>query len=338
MRLANILVALGYYVAATFSQDTSVTLWEFGVKRLAGGETTLPLIPIGTPSDGLSTTYIYEVLNPTTMLVTEGATPMFTISAIPGRTLIIAAHPDMLSRSPNNTQHIETRTIVASASGWVEAFGTVDTIQCNLLDSDSGICFDASRTNTGNPTPRVLAVETSPSTSTSDFTDTPSSQTPSLTSIISSTALPTTSMTPRQSRSSVGAIVGGTVAGTLVAMMLVLWLFQRRKRSKLISEEAGRVVEPLQYPIAVNPTATTQSRGLGQLEQGHFIEDSTTTPSGSKGPAHVARTQAQGWTRMLLPISLALSKSSNSNHEDAQELDRSPIDPPPAYTESQWRT
>ncbi|KAJ3761402.1 hypothetical protein EV360DRAFT_80257 [Lentinula raphanica] len=315
MRLANILVALGYYVAATFCQDTSVTLWEFGVKRLAGGETTLPLIPIGTPSDGLSTTYIYEVLNPTTMLVTEGATPMFTISAIP-----------------------ETRTIVASASGWVEAFGTVDTIQCNLLDSDSGICFDASRTNTGNPTPRVLAVETSPSTSTSDFTDTPSSQTPSLTSIISSTALPTTSMTPRQSRSSVGAIVGGTVASTLVAMMLVLWLFQRRKRSKLISEEAGRVVEPLQYPIAVNPTATTQSRGLGQLEQGHFIEDSTTTPSGSKGPAHVARTQAQGWTRMLLPISLALSKSSNSNHEDAQELDRSPIDPPPAYTESQWRT
>ncbi|GAW00774.1 hypothetical protein LENED_002324 [Lentinula edodes] len=82
----------------------------FGAHRLAGGEFTAPLHPIGTPSDGLSTTFLYEVLDPVTTLVTEHDSPVLTVSV----TSVL-------------------RTIVASASGWIEGFGPVDLLRARFI-------------------------------------------------------------------------------------------------------------------------------------------------------------------------------------------------------------
>ncbi|KAJ7793897.1 hypothetical protein B0H13DRAFT_1935344 [Mycena leptocephala] len=43
---------------------TTVTLWQFGRFRLLPGDSTLPLQPLGTASDGSATTYLYQVTNP----------------------------------------------------------------------------------------------------------------------------------------------------------------------------------------------------------------------------------------------------------------------------------
>ncbi|KAJ4493392.1 hypothetical protein C8R41DRAFT_830944 [Lentinula lateritia] len=67
-------------VGKYFAQSNNVTLWQFGAHRLAGGGFTAPLLPIGTPSDGLSTTFLYEVLDPVTTLVTEYDSPVLAVS------------------------------------------------------------------------------------------------------------------------------------------------------------------------------------------------------------------------------------------------------------------
>ncbi|KAJ3797610.1 hypothetical protein GGU11DRAFT_745082 [Lentinula aff. detonsa] len=203
---------LAVYIGRSLCQSTSVTLWEFGAPRLDGGQTTLPLRPIGTPSDGLSTTYLYEVVNLNTMFITEDGSPVVTIAAIPA-----------------------TRTIVASASGWIENFGTTDQIQCNFFASQSasGICSDRTRTDVGTPTPQVLAVDST--SSVAAFTTTLSTQIPSPVNspIVSS---PTTA--PK--KVAVGSIVGGAVGGALAGCMVVVlmfWLLRRwQRRSSSVSE------------------------------------------------------------------------------------------------------
>ncbi|KAJ3998744.1 hypothetical protein F5050DRAFT_1176607 [Lentinula boryana] len=146
------------------------------------------------------------------MLITGDGSPVFTISALPA-----------------------TRTIVASASGWIENFGTTDQIQCNFFASESasGICFDRTRTDTGTPTPKVLEVDST--SSVAAFTTILSTQIPSpVNSPIGSS--PTTA--PK--KVAVGSIVGGAVAGAVAGCMflaLLLWLLRRRqRRSSSVSE------------------------------------------------------------------------------------------------------
>ncbi|KAJ3810817.1 hypothetical protein F5876DRAFT_65301 [Lentinula aff. lateritia] len=95
-----------------------VTLWEFGAGRLDSGQSTAPLQPIGTPADGLSTTYLYRVMTSisSTLESNDDGSPVFTTSV-----------------------STATRTIVASASGWIEKFGTTNTIQCNFLNSEGDL-------------------------------------------------------------------------------------------------------------------------------------------------------------------------------------------------------
>ncbi|KAJ3864979.1 hypothetical protein EV359DRAFT_63537 [Lentinula novae-zelandiae] len=124
----------------------NVTLWQFGAHRLAGGGFTAPLLPIGTPSDGLSTTFLHEVLDPVTTLVTEYDSPVLAVSV----TSVL-------------------RTIVASASGWIESFGP----------------------DTGAPTPVVLGVAaTVTSTPNENTLFSTTSVTPPTSNSISSPTLP----------------------------------------------------------------------------------------------------------------------------------------------------
>ncbi|KAJ7853929.1 hypothetical protein B0H13DRAFT_2358735 [Mycena leptocephala] len=122
--------------------QSAVTLWQFGRPRVAAGLVTLPLQPLGTASDGSETTYLYQVLSPTVIITTDQGG--FATTTVPATV---------------------SRTIVASASGWVEHFGTTEAIECDLINSGFGQCLNintASITvNSGLPTPLVFPISTS---------------------------------------------------------------------------------------------------------------------------------------------------------------------------------
>ncbi|KAJ3734068.1 hypothetical protein DFJ43DRAFT_1066052 [Lentinula guzmanii] len=141
-----------------------------------------------------------------------------------------------------------SRTIVASASGWIENFDSTATIQCNFLSSDTGECFDATDTNTGAPTPIVIGVAAAITSTPTEITTTFLSSTLTIPATSNSNPImsPTGSMSTsaRGSRkSSIGAIVGGTVAGVLVAglfVILIFWLLRRQRRSDSSEAEKGK--------------------------------------------------------------------------------------------------
>ncbi|KAJ3896396.1 hypothetical protein GG344DRAFT_61381 [Lentinula edodes] len=239
-----------------------VTLWEFGAGRLDSGQSTAPLQPIGTPADGLSTTYLYRVMTsiPSTSELNDDGSPVFT-------TFVSTA----------------TRTIVASASGWIEKFGTTNTIQCNFLNSEGGECFDATRSNTGVPTPIVLGVEPS-------ITSTPAnvpafSTTLPLTQISSPIVSPTstsssiTPTVPPKSSTTREIIIGVTIAGSFVLcalVILMIWVLRRQRRSLPVSntKNVDGLLEP--FPYTANATVT---RGIFHLypQVGPSASDKTST-------------------------------------------------------------
>ncbi|KAJ3879039.1 hypothetical protein F5051DRAFT_216228 [Lentinula edodes] len=258
--ISTILLAESF--GQTSSQNTSVTLWEFGAGRLDSGQSTAPLQPIGTPADGLSTTYLYRVMTsiPSTSELNDDGSPVFT-------TFVSTA----------------TRTIVASASGWIEKFGTTNTIQCNFLNSEGGECFDATRSNTGVPTPIVLGVEPS-------ITSTPAnvpafSTTLPLTQISSPIVSPTstsssiTPTVPPKSSTTREIIIGVTIAGSFVLcalVILMIWVLRRRRRSLPVSntKNVDGLLEP--FPYTANATVT---RGIFHLypQVGPSASDKTST-------------------------------------------------------------
>ncbi|KAF7354278.1 hypothetical protein MVEN_01115900 [Mycena venus] len=156
---------------------------------------TLAMQPMGTASDGSATTYLYQVLNPAEVITTDenGFVTKTTPSATP-------------------------RTIVASASGWHEAFGTTGAISCGLVGSTFGQCMNeaistTTLANSGAPTPvvvpisailtqiSILSVPTSPAASQSRTSPSPSATN----SLGSPTKMP-----------AIGAIVGGVVGALLL--------------------------------------------------------------------------------------------------------------------------
>ncbi|KAF9075712.1 hypothetical protein BDP27DRAFT_951540 [Rhodocollybia butyracea] len=196
------LLVFTFNIASAFSQ-TAVTLFEFGINRLASGISTRPLSPLGTASDKSETTYLYEIVDPA--IATNGAAALITSS----------------------------RTIVASASGWAEHFGTTASIECKFIDSTEGICFGAATgTATGTPSPVVLEVaSTTPTQATrttlTQATSTAPTSTPSTTPTTESQPNPTISQ-----KSSAGIIAGSTIAGVVVLSVVVAFILWRRKRSR----------------------------------------------------------------------------------------------------------
>ncbi|KAJ3728367.1 hypothetical protein C8R42DRAFT_772511 [Lentinula raphanica] len=241
---------LASFFGRTFSQSTSVTLWQFGAHRLAAGGFTAPLRPIGTPGDGPATTYLYEVFDPVTTVATNAGSLVFTT--------------EVFSVS---------RTIVASASGWIESFGTTSTIQCSFTGSDTGICFDATNTSTGAPTPIVLEVDAAITSAPAEATTTPVLTTSSVTPPRSSkpTIVPTSAIstsistsTSNSRRSPLGVIIGGAIGGVVIAGIfgfLLFWLLRRQRRSHLLDVENGDRSNPLPYTL----TAPTRTEALPSL-------------------------------------------------------------------------
>jgi hypothetical protein len=204
------------WICHVVSAQSIITLWQFGQGNLLSAQLTLPLTPLGTAADGLSTTYLYQALNNiVTDQTNDGVTQVVTLG----------------SATP--------RTIVASASGWVENFASQShMIACTLINSAEGNCiyvnFASSTTTSIGPTvapfPEILTVATSIPLTTAPP---PPSQTIASTAQVSSTAAPNTAQPEDSSKksSSVGSIVGGVVGGLAgLSILLVLFLLWRRRR------------------------------------------------------------------------------------------------------------
>ncbi|KAJ7486690.1 hypothetical protein FB451DRAFT_772544 [Mycena latifolia] len=240
----------GLAVVVAQSEATEVTLWQFGRPRLLGGSVILPLQPLGTAPDGSATTYLYQAVNPSVITSVDAAGLLTTqITAI-----------------------ANLRTIIASASGWVEPFGSAD-IACSFINPEFGACVDetvgvgTSTANSGVPTPQVLQVAlTAPPlptftlpTPTLTLPPTVTESPPTfLTSpiislpLVSASAASSTSNPKLTGRSSppVGAIVGGAVGGLAVlGLAVVLFVFGRRRRFRQMTNDI-----PASKPVRFNPT------------------------------------------------------------------------------------
>ncbi|KAJ7486688.1 hypothetical protein FB451DRAFT_1362971 [Mycena latifolia] len=195
------------------SQATEVTLWQFGKGRLLEAVVTEPLKALGTAPYGAATFYLYQALNPTVITTNDGAGSLTT------QTVTLTT----------------PRTIIASASGWVEPFVN-DEIACRFIDPDFGACVDGTSTaNSGAPTPQVFQVAvTQAFAGSSSITSPPvvSTSTPSSAPSSTSNANLDQNTTGKPSSLVLGAIVGGTVGGLAalgIGVAVILLLYRRRR-------------------------------------------------------------------------------------------------------------
>ncbi|KAF9060718.1 hypothetical protein BDP27DRAFT_1370314 [Rhodocollybia butyracea] len=278
----------------------------------------------------LSTTYVYELLN-------VQATVTF---------------PEIMP----TTKSI-SRTVVASASGWVELFDSGN-LECRFINSDSGECFDENFTGTGVPIPVVLTVLAMSTSMPAEpmSSNHQSSQVPFL------TAVPDTTSQSSQIGSQIGAIVGSTIAGLVSVCnvtVLILWLRRRRKRTNpcqgldcencdasqesstrqlqtkllvFISGEGGNV-----HPICVeigllnksnhiqkNPVQSIQDAISTQTENGTIIN--SMQPRSKRAQANPFAKGSQALPRPS-QMTVAVDQSIKRRSEEFSSVS----DPPPSY-------
>ncbi|KAE9398528.1 hypothetical protein BT96DRAFT_994733 [Gymnopus androsaceus JB14] len=241
-----------------------VTLWQFGQGRLLSAAVTLPLEPLGTSGNGLATTYLYQALNSATITTTNDAGLTTTQTG--------------LSPTP--------RTIVASASGWIEQSNNM---ACSLVDSGFGECFiGTTLANSGVPITEVLAVALA--TSTASPVTTFGSQTTSIPSTTSTTASVSTSSNTQSlstgKHTMATAIVGGTLGGcAFVAISFALLIIWRRRQHR--SREIRNDLLPHTYAFRPNNDSVTISNSMaGQTGSLSFATAPTLESASLDPPKH----------------------------------------------------
>ncbi|KAJ7218529.1 hypothetical protein GGX14DRAFT_595164 [Mycena pura] len=227
---------LGLLIADTYGQTeaidpvTAVTLWQFGTLRLLPGQLgTLPLIPLGTAAGGVETTYLYQAVNPVVVTTTNDDGFLSVVGTFASAT---------------------PRTVIASASGWFEAFDndptqTGGTIACNLVNSVFGDCVDIIGPTTVTPTSSIaLTVPPTPVVLTGPPTPTSSA--------FDSASAPTSKTSSVRTGPIVGSVVGGFGAPVTI---VALFLLCRRRRRKLLMVEDGIAPRAFTENFAPQPLA-----------------------------------------------------------------------------------
>ncbi|KAJ7758722.1 hypothetical protein B0H16DRAFT_642997 [Mycena metata] len=217
--------------------QTAVTLWQFGENRLFPGQSTLPMQPLTTATDGSVTAYLYQVVNDVELTTTNAAG--VTTLTIPT---------------------MDSRTIFASASGWSEHFGSLHGgFGCSLVDSNFGMCIhinsDGTTTNSGTPITEVVKIADPsstplplpPSSLSSDSLPLPLSSS----QIASSSFLPFPPATSSPNSKHLKLV--GPIVGAVVGMLAVLlggsfaFIFLRRQRQRQMWEDAE--ITPRAYDV-----------------------------------------------------------------------------------------
>ncbi|KAJ7894854.1 hypothetical protein B0H14DRAFT_3125418 [Mycena olivaceomarginata] len=306
--------------------QTAVTLWQFGRPRLLPGQVTAPLQPLGTASDGGATTYLYQALNPGGDIVTTDEGGFLTTKKIAFAT---------------------PRTIVASASGWVEIFET-GAISCGFVDSTFGQCLDSnevttSLVNSGLSTPvvipiseavpQVLGSQISTSLGTAASTSTFSS--------ISPTSTDTDNRDPPAKKAPVGAIIGGVIGVLLLGIgaLAALW-WCRRRRLRHIADVSPRPYndeEHHAYNVAPSEMGAVSSFLIpaGPVFLGsrsRYSKHKENRQQFSGAPALDSTSGVSGASSAPSNMPIPASKSARALHHrtNNQDFDGSP--PPPRYS------
>ncbi|KAJ7062565.1 hypothetical protein C8F01DRAFT_101290 [Mycena amicta] len=302
---------LHFSVLAQETPSVQVTLWQFGQGRLLNGPLgTLPLIPLGTaPAQaGGATTYLYQALIPTT-IAAQGVVETGTLTS--------------------------ARTIIASASGWMEPFGGGDNIACNLINANFGACVTGTASltaNTGVPTPEVLQVALNVLPPAGSI----------ILSVPSSTIIPVNfkSSTPGPST----AVIVGAVFASLVGLSILagIWfvLWRRRLRREMQVEDGlaprGFTLddpgsEQMQTKISSWPGGTIPT--LAGHRRDLTVETATTLAPGSTSNAYKSRGDSEFGVSVYSPaspsvytdIASALGPYSYESHgTHAEELEGVP--------------
>jgi len=165
-------------------------------------------------------------------------------------------------------------TIVASASGWVEAFSGEpgETIACRLVNSAFGDCIDINGKSTttlasGPPRPVVYQVTVPPTPTSSVAVTVPS--TPTNSAVLPASPTPTSSasgsasaLTLKPSSVRTGPIVGAVVGGFVVlGSVVALCVLYRQRQRGMFSIEDGITPRAFTNDVsAPGPDDTSESR------------------------------------------------------------------------------
>ncbi|KAF7310259.1 hypothetical protein MIND_00399800 [Mycena indigotica] len=267
-----------FAISAPSPASTSITLWQFGQPRLLNAPLgTLPLIPLG--SEGGATTYLYQALVP--------ATPTDDPRVIATSTV--------------------ARTIIASASGWVEPFDNGNNIACHLINPTFGACVEgtASQTaNMGTPTPEVLQVALDALPAAQSFLPNPSTSLPQSTQAAAGLPLPAI----------VGAVVGAVLLIAIVAGACFILSRRRRKQRSIEDGMAPRhfLAPPTAYPSAPKMSYSYTPYTPNAHRRGLTIDTSvstlvSSTPSMSQKSNHLGDV---GYQQRLDPPAPSVHASS----------------------------
>ncbi|KAF7310289.1 hypothetical protein MIND_00402900 [Mycena indigotica] len=196
---------------------TEVTLWQFGAGGVVGTAiTTYPLVPLGTAPGAAATTYLYQAINQATIITKLRGNTKTTVST---------------TTAP--------RTIVASASGWIEHVPPNRDIACAFVDATHGECYDR----------KVFIVSTPPSDAPSanrTLTSTIPNQTPTS----STPALPP----PTHGKAQTAKVIGGVIGGVLLLTVLIcVALLVRRRLCRQRNPHVERSTKP--WPFLIDDPA-----------------------------------------------------------------------------------
>nr|GAT51021.1 predicted protein [Mycena chlorophos] len=265
---------------AVFALGSSaqVTLWQFGVGRVAGGEITLSLVPLGTvteANDQLATTYLYQVVNNQESITQVDGTGLVTTE-----TLAVT----------------NSRTIVASASGWFEHApplnGLPHIISCGFFNSSFGGCFDEDTATT------TLANNGPPSSTPSFVSATDSSGlNPALPTSPSSSSK---SSTASASAGTLIAAVLGSIAATVLIAGFLLWFLRRRRLRNTFEEksdaEARNTIQPFDRGAPAPTEAAHWSFADARPDEGRMHaynqSGSTSTSTSATGKRGIGNSRA----------------------------------------------
>ncbi|KIK61695.1 hypothetical protein GYMLUDRAFT_572535 [Collybiopsis luxurians FD-317 M1] len=317
---------LVFIVAHCSAQEhvDAITLWQFETGRLLSGLVTFPLEPLGTDRNGPATTYLYQALNIATITTINDAGLLTTET--------------ILSPSKSKSRQAP-RTIVASASGWIEDFGSGGTVACSLVNSDFGDCvIGTSTANSGEPAPEALAV--TQTILTSSFLATASVQTQPSSTLTSAPE----STRDTSGKHSTAKIIGGTIGGCAVFLisLAVLMLLRRRRRTQ---QNSNLVPHPfsLQAPIGSSNISDFHGPRISPFITTSHSENSAKAPRKYRG-----RRKMQGRNAAPKENAGSTLQSSSSETETsyvqhrvaeiAERLrileERRPEEPPPTYEDT----
>ncbi|KAJ7218539.1 hypothetical protein GGX14DRAFT_560875 [Mycena pura] len=314
---AKYLVALADTYAQTgdLSLDpvTAITLWQFGPYLAPLPHEPGLLMPLGTASGGVATTYLFQVVNPAAVTTTNDGGLLSTEVILSTKRPVPAA------------------TIVVSASGWFRSYPDLTLIDvCRQVNSAFGDCIEIIGEIALTAAPTSSAALTVPPTPTSSSVRLTVPPTPT-SSASSSASDPTSKPSSVRTGTIVGGVVGGlAVLGTVVAPCV---LYRRRRRR--LFENIEDEITPRAFTNGVSaPAVPLRDKGTLPVDANVPSSAATHRPrlrhEPSRAPAAgEENTPAGGISGLTIPELARMLRAYERVHRHNVQVHED--SPPPSY-------